>query len=106
MRRFGMNGLAATVLSAALLAAVSAGPAAARIQCKGNFQVTQYGLLATPWCEEEQIAKVARSYGWKVTGKQVRSDPLKKVQLCQILGGDVRLKGSCAGYSPDNYGPR
>jgi hypothetical protein len=34
----------------------------------------------------------------------VRKDPLKKVYLCQIIGGDVRLKGSCAGYSPDAYG--
>ena len=106
MRTFGMYGLAATFLSAVLLVAASPEPADARIQCKGNFQVTKYGLLATPYCEEEQIAKVARSYGWKVTGRQVRNDPLKKVQLCQILGGDVRLKGSCAGYSPDNYGPR
>jgi hypothetical protein len=39
-----------------------------------------------------------------VTGAQVRKDPLKKVYLCQIIGGDTRLKGSCAGYSPDAYG--
>ena len=77
---------------------------AARIQCQGNFQVSKYGLIATPYCEEEQIAKVARSYGWKVTGRQVHRDPLKKVYLCQILGHDVRLKGSCAGYGPDAYG--
>jgi hypothetical protein len=80
-------------------------PAAARIQCRGNFQMTQYGPIATPYCEEEQIAAVARSYGMRVTGSQVRNDPLKKVYLCQIIGGDVRLKGSCAGYGPDSYAP-
>jgi hypothetical protein len=79
-------------------------PAAARIQCKGNFQVSKYGLIATPYCEEEQIARVARSYGYKVTPAEVHNNPLKKVYLCQVLGGDVRLKGSCAGYSPDLYG--
>jgi hypothetical protein len=40
-----------------------------------------------------------------VTGSQVRKDPLKKVYICQVLGRDIRLKGSCAGYSPDAYAP-
>jgi hypothetical protein len=77
----------------------------AGIECKGDFQVTKYGLIATPWCEEENIAVVARSYGWTVTGSEVRKNPLKKVYICQVLGRDVRLKGSCAGYSPDAYAP-
>ena len=80
-------------------------PAEARIQCRGNFQMSKYGPIATPYCEEENIAIVARTYGFNVTGKQVRSDPLKKVYLCQVIGGDVRLKGSCAGYGPDSYAP-
>ena len=91
------------VVAAATLAA--ADPAAARIECRGNFQITKYGPIATPYCEEEQIARVARTYGFNVTGSQVRNDPLKKVYLCQVIGGDVRLKGSCAGYGPDSYAP-
>jgi len=91
------------LLGAALLAFV-AYPAAARIQCQGNFQVTKKnGLISTPYCQEEQIARVAQSYGWKVTAAQVHNDPLKKVYICQSLGGDVRLKGSCAGYAPEQY---
>ena len=93
-------------LSLAVLAlAFAAGPASARIECRGNFQITKYGPIATPYCEEEQIAAVARSYGTKVTGSQVRNDPLKKVYLCQIYGSDIRLKGSCAGYGPESYAP-
>jgi hypothetical protein len=88
-----------------LLAAMLAAPAEARIECRGNFQVTKYGLIATPYCEEEQIAFVARSYGSKVTGAQVHNDPLTKVYLCQTIGYDSRLKGSCAGYGPDSYAP-
>ena len=80
-------------------------PSEARIQCRGNFQVTKYGLLATPYCEEEQIAFVARSYGSRVTAAQVHNDPLTKVYLCQTIGYDSRLKGSCAGYGPDSYAP-
>jgi hypothetical protein len=81
------------------------GPASAGIQCRGNFQITKYGPIATPYCEEEQIAYVARSYGQNVTGSQVRRDPLLKVYLCQTIGYDNRLKGSCAGYGPDAYAP-
>jgi azurin len=93
-------------VAALLLAAVASTPAAARIQCQGNFQVTQNGLIATPYCEEEQIALVARSYGQKVTGAMVHNNALTKVYLCQTIGYDQRLKGSCAGYSPENFGPR
>jgi hypothetical protein len=90
---------------AALLAFAVASPAEARIQCQGNFQVTkQNGLIATPYCEEEEIARVARSYGANVTGAEVHNDALKKVYLCQVYGYDNRLKGSCAGYSPEFYG--
>jgi hypothetical protein len=91
--------------AALLLTAMLTVPAEARIQCRGNFQMTKYGPIATPYCEEEQIAFVARSYGQNVTGSQVRKNPLMKVYLCQTLGYDSRLKGSCAGYGPDSYAP-
>lgn len=103
MHRLAFIGAASFALAAFLAAAVAT-PAAARIECRGNFQITKHGPIATPYCEEENIARVARTYGFKVTGAEVRKDPLKKVYLCQIIGGDTRLKGSCAGYSPDAYG--
>jgi hypothetical protein len=94
----------ATFAVTALLAIAIASPAAARIECRGNFQITKYGPIATPYCEEEQIARVARSYGERVTGSEVRNNALKKVYLCQVYGYDTRLKGSCAGYAPELYG--
>jgi hypothetical protein len=48
-------------------------PAAARIQWQGSFAISQYGPIATPYCEEEQIAIVARSYGWKVSGAEIHN---------------------------------
>ena len=95
---------AATLAVTVFVAIAMTAPAAARIECRGNFQVSKYGLIATPYCEEEQIARVARSYGAKVTGAEVRNNPLKKVYLCQVYGYDTRLKGSCAGYAPELYG--
>ena len=94
----------ATLAVAALLALSFAAPAAARIECRGNFQMSKYGPIATPYCEEENIARVARSYGAKVTGSEVRNNPLTKVYLCQVYGGDNRLKGACGAYSPELYG--
>jgi len=94
----------ATFAVTALLALAAASPAAARIECRGNFQVTKFGLISTPYCEEEQIARVARSYGMNVSGAEVRNDALTKVYLCQIIGDDTRLKGSCGAYAPDVYG--
>jgi hypothetical protein len=103
MHRPALRG-SATLAVATLLAVAVTSPAAARIECRGNFQVTKYGMISTPYCEEEQIARVARSYGARVTGAEVRNNPLKKVYLCQVYGYDTRLKGSCAGYSPELYG--
>jgi hypothetical protein len=104
MRRSLGSSLASLVV-VALLAIASLKPADARVQCQGNFQITKFGPIATPYCEEEQIAIVARSYGWKVSGAEIHNNPLRKVYVCQILGSDVRLKGSCAGYGPDSRGP-
>ena len=103
MHRLLLSG-AATLAATALLAISLASPAAARIECRGNFQMSKYGPIATPYCEEENIARVARSYGSKVTGAEVRNNPLKKVYLCQVYGGDNRLKGACGAYSPELYG--
>lgn len=94
----------ATLAAAATLAVALASPAAAKIECRGNFQITKYGPLATPYCQEREIARVARSYGANVTDAEVRNNPLTKVYLCQRFGSDNRLKGSCGAYSPENYG--
>jgi hypothetical protein len=89
----------AILAAMALLASVWSELAAAKIQCKGNFQVAEQGLIATPYCEEEQIGRVARSYGLRGTASQVHNNPNTKVYLCQRFGGDNRLKGSCEAYS-------
>ena len=88
----------------ALFAAAST-PAAARIRCDGPFQITSQGLIATPYCGDQVIASVARSHGWKTTAAEVGNKPLTKVYICQVLGSDIRLKGACAGYGPDQYAP-
>jgi hypothetical protein len=101
-----MIGIFHVLVATGIAVLTTSSPLSARIQCDGNFQITKHGPIATPYCEELQIARVAQSYGIKVTFEEVRSNPLKKVYLCQTIGHDSRLKGSCAGYSPDSYGIR
>jgi hypothetical protein len=88
------------------LSAASLQPAAARISCDGDFQITQYGRIATPYCEEEQIAKVANSYGSRVSAAEVHNNPLTKVYLCRTIGYDWQLQAACSGYSPRGGGAR
>src|SRR6266540_6468852 len=94
MLTHSISGLAGCAV-VALVIITLAEPAAARIQCQGNFQITKYGPIATPYCEEEQIALVAQSYGWHVSASEVHNNPLKKIEICTALAGDARLKGSC-----------
>jgi len=65
----------AILAAMALLASAWSEPAAAKIQCKDNLQVTTQGLIATPYCEGEKIARVARSCGWRGTVSQVHNNP-------------------------------
>jgi hypothetical protein len=86
-------------LSTVLFILIGISTADARIECRGNFQITKHGPISTPYCEEKQIARVARSYGEAVSDAEVRNNPNTKVYLCQVYGRDIRLKGSCGGYS-------
>ena len=84
----------------ALLSAASLHPAAARILCNGEFQITKYGPIATPYCGDQVIASVAHSYGWRDSAAQVGTNPLAKVYICQTLGRyDWRLQGPYGGYA-------
>ena len=90
----------ASFATMALLSAASLHPAAARILCNGEFQITKYGPIATPYCGDQVIASVAHSYGWRDSAAQVGTNPLAKVYICQTLGRyDWRLQGPCGGYA-------
>jgi hypothetical protein len=103
MHEHHATGLASCLFGVALLSLTATHALAAKIKCKGIFQITKNGLISTPYCQDEEIARVARSYGWSVTAAQVRNDPLKKVYICQALGNDTRLKGACGVYAPEQY---
>ena len=91
-RRHGIN-LASLVVG--VLAAIALpDPTAARIQCQGNFQITKYGPIATPYCEDEQIAIVAQSYGLHISASEIHNNPLKKIIGHGAIDGGIGIPTS------------
>ena len=69
-----------------------------KLKCEGPYQIVQGNYIATPPCENSYIAKVARSYGYKVTAKQVRNNFHKKLEICDHIGHDSRISELCPNY--------
>jgi hypothetical protein len=91
---------------AALGAAVAlATPAAAAIKCENGFQRVQGNLIATPYCQDQYLAQVARQYGFKASAAKIRNNPNYKKELCRFVFNDIRVQTTCldAGV-PEFYG--
>ncbi len=92
------------VVPAALLVvllALVATPAGA-IECNGNFQVQRNGnMIATPFCEDNNLARVAQQYGMNVSAHTIRGNPSEKERACRLVGDDNRVRDTCAPYRND-----
>lgn len=85
--------------SAILLISSEANAGKYKLKCKGPYQVVQGNLISTPPCENSYIAEVARSYGYRVSAKQVRNNVHKKMEICQHIGHDSRISEFCNQYN-------
>lgn len=95
--KFQMLGLVAVITAGA----ISAWPqlVEAGIECSGAFQVVRgHGKIATPYCEDEYLAKVARRYGIQVSGHAIRQNPNRKEEICRTIGHDSRVNDICMKY--------
>ena len=71
-------------------------PAEARgIKCINGYQVVKGARLATPYCQDNLLAEVAREYGSRVSAKTIRNNPNKKRNVCRLIGQDIRVKHNC-----------
>lgn len=83
------------------IAALAATPASA-IECEGNFQVQRSGdLIATPYCQDSNLADVAREYGMRVSAEEIRYNPSEKERTCRLVGYDNRVRDTCSPYRID-----
>ncbi len=83
-------------LAAVLVMSAWMSPAEARIKCVNGNQIVQGAPLATPYCQDELVAQVAREHGMKVSGSAVRKNPHVKRDVCRFVGRDIRIQLACA----------
>lgn len=92
-----MAGLGLAFLMASTLSAQ------AKIKCEGRFQIVKgNGKISTPYCEDNYLAAISRSYGRKVSNRAIRQNPNLKAEVCQQIGHDSRLTDICSGHRPGN----
>lgn len=82
-------GLAGLALAIALAAPAQA------IECVNGYQRVQGNLIATPYCQDQYLAEVARERGFDATGAKIRSNPQYKKELCRYVSTDIRVQTTC-----------
>jgi len=97
-----MNSFSIASVALAAVLIVPAGSAQARIACDGNFQITKRGeSFATPYCQEQNLANVARSYGMRTSVEAIRRSISAKGDICRTIGYDNRVREICLPFRPD-----
>ena len=98
---------AASGLFAAALA-LPFGPAEAAIKCQGPYQLNSAagGKIATPYCQDNYLASIARAAGMRISNREVRQNPNRKAEVCRFVGHDIRVQNICAGHVFEGRGRR
>jgi hypothetical protein len=87
------------LVAACFLGLTATAGSANAIECEGNFQIQKNGnQIATPYCQDGYLAIVAREYGMKVSGEDIRQDYGEKERACRLVGEDNRVRDACAQY--------
>jgi hypothetical protein len=87
--------LGAALFALPLLAVAGGNSAEAGIRCNNGYQIVNGSQIATPYCQDNLVAQVARQYGFKASEAEVRNNPNYKRELCRFVGRDNRLTTAC-----------
>ncbi len=93
-------------LAVALVTMTSAPQTAHAIKCDGSTQINKNSRIITPYCEHEQMARVAKTYGIKTSGRRLRNNINHKQRVCEHIGHDIRLSSVCGGLRLEDRGGR
>src|SRR5262245_49509561 len=74
-------------------------PAQSRIECDGNYQIVQRQPLSTPYCQEQNLARVAHGYGIRVSVEAIRRSESVRGEVCRTIGYDNRVREFCHALS-------
>jgi hypothetical protein len=90
----------------AIAAIIVATPASA-IDCVRGYQRVQGNLIATPYCQDQQLAQVAREYGIRASAAKIRNKPNYKKEICRTVWTDNRVQTTCLNAGvPERGGAR
>jgi len=81
----------AVVLATAVLTTSSS----AAIKCNLGSQLVGGQWMATPYCQDQYLAEVARKAGFKASAAKIRNNPNYKKNLCQYMYSDIRVQQTC-----------
>lgn len=95
---------AIAIICAATAAYLTMAAPSHAIDCRGGNQLSGGRLIATPYCQDEYLAQVARSYGIRTSGDAMRYDFSAKSSVCHAIGHDSRVRESCSGFRRDDSG--
>ncbi|MGD9785220.1 MAG: hypothetical protein AB7E80_05630 [Hyphomicrobiaceae bacterium] len=100
-----LAGAAAVIAGTSALCCLGSTTAYA-INCDGPYQITSAGRIATPYCEDNYLARVAREYGSRVSNAEIRNNPNRKAETCLFMGHDTRVSHICDSYRNSVGSPR
>ncbi len=78
-----------------LVAAIAAATPASAIECRQGTQRVQGNWIATPYCQDQYLAQVARERGMRASAAKIRNNPNYKKELCRTLYTDIRVQTTC-----------
>lgn len=71
--------------------------AEAAIVCKDGFQKSGGTWISTPYCNDADLAHIARKHGVRISDSELRNDASKKYEICRFLGSE-----RTGAYCPDS----
>jgi hypothetical protein len=76
-------------------------PASAAIRCNGNYQVVNGSEISTPYCRDQQLARLGRKSGFKYSDSEIRNSPTAKRELCRYMKSDIEVQTACGEVDGD-----
>lgn len=98
------NAKAALFVALSFVPLAAATPALAEIKCDGDGnQLIQGNWMATPYCQDKLLARIANARGFKTTFAAIRNNPNHKKELCRFLYTDIRVQMTCLDAGVPEY---
>ncbi len=98
-----IRSLRESLIVAATLAAVLLATPAWAVNCQQGYQRVNGQLIATPYCQDQYLAKVARGYGLKASAAKVRNTPDYEREICRTVFSDFRVQTTCQNAGVPEY---